>query len=854
MKASNITKLATTGLVVLGALTFPSSSLAEVGNQATKKIEMVQEQKQETVKAGEVTQKDLLQLQDYLKQQGKLFADEDKLKEQQNKEKDSTVENKELENKFVELQTKQDKLAKEIQTFKESIKYPSETTGVEKKDENKVVTEQDVEKEYVKKREDNKKEVKEVESKLQELKVKEEQQKKETELKAKQEAELKAKQEAELKAKEEADSKAKVEAETKAKEEADAKVKKEAEDKAKLDAEMKAKQEAELKEKQDKEAKEKVEAETKAKADAELKAKEESELKAKQEAELKAKKEAELKAKSVAPQLASSQASDRPVIKRIKIDKNFFTYHEPSLSSGISCEYAPQTVNVVEEGKDGWIKIKTYFGDKWMLIEQNKKVKIDRIFYTYNEPSLSSGISSGFAPQTVNVVEERSDGWMKIKTYFGEKWMLKEDKKLQMNSSFYTYNDASLSSGISSGYSPQTVTVVEEKEGWAKIKTYYGEKWMPLNQKKVWMNKNFYIYNDASLSSGIASECGAQPVGVIEERADGWIKIDTWLGHKWVKTTEKKVNMTKNFYLYNDSNYASGISSECAPQPVGVIEERAGGWIKIGTWLGEKWVNTVQNEAKHENIYFDKVFFAYDSPNFSSNVAGKFAPQSVEVKEKRGDWLRIGTGLGDKWVNKGTLTNSSVMLDVPHYYQYPSLYNGCEVVSLQMLVEYHTGQRFNMVNFAMQMPMDTTPMVKQGGRYKTWGDPDVGFVGDVTGKRPGFSINPAPLKRLLDQYAKGTNLTGQSFSVLENYVRNGKPVVAWVTEGLTTPNSSVTWKTPSGKTIYAKFNTHAVTITGVDGNNVYYNDPVTGQKNARASKSHFENIYNQMGQKALSIN
>ena len=52
MKASNITKLATTGLVVLGALTFPSSSLAEVGNQATKKIEMVQEQNQETVKSG----------------------------------------------------------------------------------------------------------------------------------------------------------------------------------------------------------------------------------------------------------------------------------------------------------------------------------------------------------------------------------------------------------------------------------------------------------------------------------------------------------------------------------------------------------------------------------------------------------------------------------------------------------------------------------------------------------------------------------------------------------------------------------------------------------------------------------
>ncbi|PHE64334.1 N-acetylmuramoyl-L-alanine amidase [Bacillus toyonensis] len=861
MKASNLTKLATTGLVVLGALTFPSSSLAEVGNQATKKIEMVQGVQGQTDKTEVVTQKDLLKLQDYLKQQEKLFVDEDKLKEQQNKVIDNEVAKKDLENKLTDLHSKQDKLQKEIQSFKESIKYPVETVDSDKKDENKVETEKDAEKEYLKKREDNKKEAKDVQDKLQELKVKEEQAKKDAELKSKQEEELKAKQEAELKAKQDAETKAKQEADLKAKQEAETKAKQDAELKAKQESELKVKEEADLKAKVEaetkvKEEQQKKDAETKAKQDAELKAKQEVELKAKQDADNKAKQEAELKEKSkiqprqaFSPQLAKSESS---VIKQIKIDRVFYTYNEPSLSSGISSGFAPQTVNVVEERSDGWIKIKTYYGEKWMLL-QDKRVKVDKVFYTYNEPSLSSGISSGYAPQTVTVVEEGKDGWMKIKTYFGEKWMNLKFTQYKMDRNFYSYNEPSLSSGVSSYFLAQTVNVLEERnDGWMKIETGLGQKWVQKDQKKVWMTKTFYLYNDASLSSGIASDCGAQPVGVIEERADGWIKIDTWLGHKWVKTTEKKVWMNSNFYLYNDSNYSSGIASECLPQPVGVIEERAGGWIKIGTWLGEKWVNTI--EQKTDTIYFDKVFFAYDSPNFSSNVAGKFAPQTVTVKERRGSWLLIKTGYGDKWVNKDTLTNSSVMLDVPNYYQYPSLYNGCEVVSLQMLVEYHTGQRFNMVDFAMKMPMDTTPMVRQNGKYKTWGDPDVGFVGDVTGNKPGFSINPAPLKRLLDQYAKGTNLTGQSFSVLENYVRNGKPVVAWVTEGLTTPNNSVTWKTPQGKTIYAKFNTHAVTITGVDGNNVYYNDPVTGQKNAKASKSHFESIYNQMGQKALSIN
>ncbi|OOR22099.1 C39 family peptidase [Bacillus cereus] len=766
-----IAKMATTGIIVLGSLTFPSSSLAEVGNEATNKVEMVQRVKAETVKTEVVTQTDLLQLQDYLKQQEKLYTDEDKLKEQAN-----TVENKELENKLADLHNQQEKLQKEIQTFKESIHYPKETVEVDKKEENKVETEQDVEKEYLKKREDNKKEVKLVQDKLQELKVKQE-----AELKAKQETELKAKQEAEMKAKEEADLKAKQEVEEKAKKDAELKAKQESELKAKQESELKTKEESELKVKEE-EAKAKEELDLKVKQEAELKAKEETDLKAKQEAELKATKE-EVK---------------------------------PSQANG-------------------------------------KKLYMSKKFYFYNDASLSSGISSECDPQYVNVIEERADGWVKIQTWLGQKWVLPNGKKLYMSKKFYFYNDASLSSGISSECDPQYVNVIEERaDGWVKIQTWLGQKWVLPNGKKLYMSKKFYFYNDASLSSGISSECDPQYVNVIEERVDGWVKIQTWLGQKWVLPNGKKLYMSKKFYFYNDASLSSGISNECDPQYVNVIEERVDGWVKIQTWLGQKWVNTKVEET--ESVNLSRVFFAYDSPNFSSNVAGKFAPQTVTVVGRQaGGWIQIRTNLGLKWVNQSYLTNDSVMLDVPSYYQYPQLYNGCEVVSLQMLVEYHTGRSFNMVNFAHQMPKDTTPMVKQGGRYKTWGDPDVGFVGDVTGNRPGFSINPAPLKHLLDQYAQGTNLTGHSFSVLENYVRNGKPVVAWVTEGLTTPNSPVTWQTPQGKTIYARFNTHAVTITGVDGNNVYYNDPVTGKKNARAEKSWFENIYNQMGKKALSI-
>jgi uncharacterized protein YvpB len=206
-----------------------------------------------------------------------------------------------------------------------------------------------------------------------------------------------------------------------------------------------------------------------------------------------------------------------------------------------------------------------------------------------------------------------------------------------------------------------------------------------------------------------------------------------------------------------------------------------------------------------------------------------------------------------KWVNEGNINRSQVILNVPSIYQFPELHNGCEVVSLQMLVEHQIGRSLNKVAFAFEMPFDQTKLKNYKTSSQIWGDPDVGFVGDVTGNTPGYSINPEPLKRLLDKYARGTNLTGNDFSVLEDYVRNGKPVDTRVTVALNNPRPITTWKTPGGKTIYARMNTHAVVLTGVDDNYVYYNDPFYGTKNVKVSKSWFASIYNQMGKKALSV-
>ncbi|PFP98531.1 S-layer protein [Bacillus cereus] len=477
--------------------------------------------------------------------------------------------------------------------------------------------------------------------------------------------------------------------------------------------------------------------------------------------------------------------------------------------------------------------VKDHWGEKFIniLVELGISSGIDG---TQWQPDKS--ITRAEAARLVAVTDQSKDSEVKV-------------KKVNITKNFFTYNGPSLSSGISNEYASQEVRVYEERDGgWIKIYTDLGFKWVCLTEKKVNITKNFVTYNESSLSSGISGEYTPQEVTVVEEREGDWIKIHTSVGYKWVCLTEKKVQIDRDFTTYDAPSRSATILAYYGPQTVTVVEER-GTWLRISTYAGYQWLDT-----KKETKYLSKVFFAYDSPSFVSRVSGKYSPQIVEVYgERAGGWIQIQTNNGLKWVNEGNINRSQVILNVPSIYQFPELHNGCEVVSLQMLVEHQIGRSLNKVAFAFEMPFDQTKLKNYKTSSQIWGDPDVGFVGDVTGNTPGYSINPEPLKRLLDKYARGTNLTGNDFSVLEDYVRNGKPVVTWVTVALNNPRPITTWKTPGGKIINGRMNTHAVVLTGVDDNYVYYNDPFYGTKNVKVSKSWFASIYNQMGKKALSV-
>ncbi|WP_242141949.1 MULTISPECIES: N-acetylmuramoyl-L-alanine amidase [unclassified Bacillus cereus group] len=122
----------------------------------------------------------------------------------------------------------------------------------------------------------------------------------------------------------------------------------------------------------------------------------------------------------------------------------------------------------------------------------SKRMYMDRPFITYHQPSLSSGITSNqHKPQIIEVKEQRKDGWMKIATSTGDKWTPLHEKTEYIGESFTTYQEASHNSTVLGKYEPQTVTVMEENGNWIRIRTYAGFQWVDKNQLNPPKQANF---------------------------------------------------------------------------------------------------------------------------------------------------------------------------------------------------------------------------------------------------------------------------------------------------------------------------------------------------------------------------
>ncbi|HET9680966.1 MAG TPA: C39 family peptidase, partial [Candidatus Limnocylindrales bacterium] len=99
-----------------------------------------------------------------------------------------------------------------------------------------------------------------------------------------------------------------------------------------------------------------------------------------------------------------------------------------------------------------------------------------------------------------------------------------------------------------------------------------------------------------------------------------------------------------------------------------------------------------------------------------------------------------------------------ILPNVPQYYQLPL---SCEETSLSMAL-VHQGIHVSTKQILAVLGVDNTPIQIRSGLIYRWGDPDVGFVGNVYGwasRAPwGFFAYPAALVRVINAF-HGTVIT-----------------------------------------------------------------------------------------------
>ncbi len=190
-----------------------------------------------------------------------------------------------------------------------------------------------------------------------------------------------------------------------------------------------------------------------------------------------------------------------------------------------------------------------------------------------------------------------------------------------------------------------------------------------------------------------------------------------------------------------------------------------------------------------------------------------------------------------------------ILLDVPLQNQMdsPRLYNGCEVTSLAMILNYKGHQ---VTKNELAEKVDRVPLKYSNGEN---GNPNFGFVGNME-DGPGLGVYHGPIFELAENYAKGDvkDLTNQPFDRILQEVANGNPIWVITTSTFAPVSKFQTWQTPQG-TVDITYNMHSVVITGYDRENIYINNPY-GTKNQKTDRERFIQAWEQMGKQAIVIN
>jgi uncharacterized protein YvpB len=232
-------------------------------------------------------------------------------------------------------------------------------------------------------------------------------------------------------------------------------------------------------------------------------------------------------------------------------------------------------------------------------------------------------------------------------------------------------------------------------------------------------------------------------------------------------------------------------------------------------------------------------------------IASSVIVSSNAYAEKEVSPIAVSKPVGTRQLGlkeKGPVLPDSAMLDVPLLNQLdpPRLYNGCEVTSLAMLLQFNG---INVTKNELADKVKKVPLTYSNGQK---GNPNAGFVGDMA-NGPGLSVFNGPIAALAKEYVgdQVVNLTNSPFTDLLKKVARGEPVWIITTTTFTPVSFFEVWNTPQGK-VNITLKGHSVVITGFDKDYIYINDPY-GYKNRKVNRDSFIKTWEQMGKQAIVI-
>jgi uncharacterized protein YvpB len=187
-----------------------------------------------------------------------------------------------------------------------------------------------------------------------------------------------------------------------------------------------------------------------------------------------------------------------------------------------------------------------------------------------------------------------------------------------------------------------------------------------------------------------------------------------------------------------------------------------------------------------------------------------------------------------------------MQLDVPLLNQMdsPRLYNGCEVTSLAMILNF---KGISVTKNELAEEITRVPLQYSNGEY---GNPNIGFVGNME-DGPGLGVYNQPIFELAQKYLEAADLTNTSFDRLVVEVAKGNPVWVITTSTFAPISEMETWQTPEGN-VDITYQMHSVVITGYDSTNIYINNPY-GTKNQKVDRENFILAWEQMGKQAVVL-